>query len=266
MSFWRFWYRYSPLTLTWSLHDDAPLLSRFPACLINHAVFLDKPDSTLSGRYREPGTTDQVHFPNWLRFLLKVSLSFQCDTCAAFCPELSGVSLFGFSFRMTVAVATICRQFWTTSVRAFTHANIAGFSVLGTSTAKPEHPSVSKKICIFDWPNSASGTDSSGWTSTCGTCWSVNFSTRCAEHSRAVSGWHCLKVSPDFSGFLRNLQFYSRTSSLSLVMFALSTTASIVSLFGVGRRLPSAARALVANKSLSTADARVEQDPVAIQK
>ena len=36
------------------------IMRRFPACLVNQAVFLEKPDTTLSGRSRGQGTIDQV--------------------------------------------------------------------------------------------------------------------------------------------------------------------------------------------------------------
>ena len=54
------------------IHDNTPSLSRFSECLVKKAVFLVKPECTLSGRSREHLLL------KWLRFLLKVSLTFRC--------------------------------------------------------------------------------------------------------------------------------------------------------------------------------------------
>ena len=67
-------------------------------------------------------------------------------------------------------------------------------------------------------------------------------------------------------GFLRFLHFYVVKRILCLfVAFALSTTASVVYLFGISRRFSSAARAMLPNQSRSTVDARAERFPFAIQ-
>ena len=42
-----------------SLQGSAPVLSRFPRCLVNRAVLLDKPDCALAGRSLEHGV-DQL--------------------------------------------------------------------------------------------------------------------------------------------------------------------------------------------------------------
>ena len=67
------------------------------------------------------------------------------------------------------------------------------------------------------------------------------------------------------SGFCVICNLHSRTSSLSFVTLALSTTASVVSLCGISWRFSSAACARLANQLLSTVDARAEKFPSATQ-
>ena len=81
----------------------------------------------------------------------------------------------------------------------------------------------------------------------------------------------CARIYPNqYPSFVRTWHFHFQCEhpSLSKIFFwsdeffclfftfALSTTACVVSSFGLGQRLPSAARGLSANRSLSTADAR----------
>ena len=74
-------------------------------------------------------------------------------------------------------------------------SNILKISVLG-----PLHINARASFCVgfFDWPNFASCFYPAECASTFGMCWSVNFSTRSAELTQAVSGWPSLKVLPKF--------------------------------------------------------------------
>ena len=115
-------------------------------------------------------------------------LAFNVTSLAAGCLELVDVSLSGFFFRMTVSIAAVCRQFRTSFVHAFTQTNISGISVPGTPV-----PALSGPILLQGYP--------SKYASTFGISWSVNFSTRSAELTQAVSGWPCLKELPNSHGF-----------------------------------------------------------------
>ena len=101
----------------------------------------------------------------------------------------------------------------------------------------PERPSFVEHVYFSGWPNSASG-----------------ISARLAELSRTVSCWPCWRVLPDLQVFYMRVE---RVLCL-LVTSARLTPASIVSKFGIRRRFFTAARALLANQSLSTVDARAE--------
>ena len=137
-------------------------------------------------------------FVKWLRFLLKVSLCSQCDT---FCPRLL------WAFWCLIAWI-FCRQFWTSSVHAFTQTNIAKFSVLGTFTSMPEHPSVSKiltsalaQCCFWDW---FFGVDVYTWN------WWVCQLLRKVCWALQRGFWLALfEGIARFSSFLRNLPFYT---------------------------------------------------------
>ena len=130
----------------YSLQGSAPVLSHFPTCLINPAVLLDIHDCDISGRSLE----------HWIDQLLpwtggcscsKVSLGYQLDILCHNFLVPSDVSLLWFSVRMTVLIAAIWRQVWTSSVRAFAQINISGLLVLGTFTSTPALPSL-LKICV----------------------------------------------------------------------------------------------------------------------
>ena len=75
-------------------------------------------------------------------------------------------------------------------------------------------------------------------------------------------GWQSFQGIARSTGFLRYLFFFSPTSSLSFVTFAISTTASVVSPFGTSRKFSSAAHTLLATQSFSTNDARAERFPL----
>ena len=86
---------------------------------------------------------------NWQMFLLKVlkvSLSHQMWhlVLQVLLSSLMVLS-FLFSIRITVVIAAIWWQFWTSSVHAFTQIKISKLFVLGTSTSMPELPSLLKK-------------------------------------------------------------------------------------------------------------------------
>ena len=95
-----------------------------------------------------------------------------------------------------------------------------------------------ENIYSFDWPNSASGTDHQlHWL----VCQLLHKVCRAFQNCFRLVLFESIARSSDFweSAFL-----HSRTSSLSLVTFSSSTTASVVSFCGIGWRFLSAARAL----------------------
>ena len=231
----------------------------FSDCLIKKAVFLEKAGCTLwkiSWAWRP---IDQILL--WIgrcscsRFPLAINVT----PFGASCPELSDVSLFWFSVRMTV-IAAIWRQFWTSSLRAITQINISRLSVLGTLTSLPEHPSMSKILAQFCIRDLFFGVDVplSHWL----VCQLLREVCRAFQNCFWLALFEGIVRS---SGFLRNLHLYSRTSYLSLVTFVFSTNASVVCWFGIHWRLSSAARARLANQSLSTVGARAEKCSFATQ-
>ena len=158
------------------------------------------------------------------------------------------------SFRIKVLIAALCRQFWT----ALAQTNISGLFVLGASTSMPEHPSWSKKNCFL-------------WLAQfCFQHWFfkvivhiLNWSVCHLLRKVSRASQNCFLL-PLFDGVLPDLQdfcvicnFYGRTSASSFDTFALSTTASVVSLFGMSR----SHRALSASHSFSTIDALAERFP-----
>ena len=157
-----FWLLTTP---TYSFHDNAPSHSRFSGCLVQKARFCEKnPGCTLSGRSRVHGTIDQFFCELADVLAQGLSLLSMWHLLQQVFPDLPHVSLFWFSFRITVLVAAICRQFRTSSVRAFTQSNISGFSVLGTFTPMQEHLSIVLAYLSKIITNAGKNTDVIGWT------------------------------------------------------------------------------------------------------
>ena len=87
VSFPRIWYDVSPLIMfglsflmdpMYSPQDSAPVLSRFPTCLVNQTVFLDKPDCKVSLGIQGSRS--------------RLPLAINVTYCATFSPEPSDVS------------------------------------------------------------------------------------------------------------------------------------------------------------------------------
>ena len=114
------------------------------------AVFEEKPESISSGTSREHGTTDKLN--GWGSCSRAPNVTSRAATCpwARWCLIVS-------IFFQSECVDCRCQQFWTSFVYAFTQTNISGFSILGTFTSVPEHPSVSKILISLMGPTLLSG-------------------------------------------------------------------------------------------------------------
>ena len=185
----------------------------------------------------------QNSFLKWLRFLLKVSLCSQGDTSRCRLPWARWGLLCGFSPRMTTLIAAICRQFWTSRLPKSVSQ---GFPCEALS-----HRCQSTLLCreySFLW-----SAQFCFQVVSCGVCihlWDLLFCQFLCKVCRTCQSCFWMALSEGtakFSGFFFAwcATLHSRTSSLSFATLAFSTTASVDAIWGVSRRLPSAAFPLV---------------------
>ena len=133
-----------------------------------------------------------------------VFLGFQCD--AGVLSSLMS-HCFGYSFRMTVLIVAICRQFWTLFVHAFTQTKFAGFSCLALS-----HQCQSILLS-----NLASGFLSFG---VCIHLWNLLVCQLSHKVCRIYPSFFSMNLSEGtapFSRFLRDLQYYTVERVLCLL-------------------------------------------------